>query len=162
MALQFIEHAKNIEISDDELNHGLIKALNRCVSEESILINDYYMFRKEVKAMIMTSIIWNIRSLNNEGLSLQESVNRVHEMILEKDKQILKLYLKRSFWDQKLLICISKASVSYWVAIGDMRWPLVDITDWILKVLYLWRESLFMITKRLLLFRVTVNLLTLV
>ncbi len=57
MALQFIEHAKNIEISDDELNHGLIKALNRCVSEESILINDYYMFRKEVKAMIMTSII---------------------------------------------------------------------------------------------------------
>jgi hypothetical protein len=91
MALQFIEYAKNIEISDEEWNHPLIKALNRCVSEEVILINDFYTFRKEVKE---NDNDFNRMKhpfallVNNEGLSLQESVNRVHEMILEKDKQI--------------------------------------------------------------------------
>ncbi len=40
MALQFIEYAKNIKILDEEWDHPLIRALNRCVSDEVILIKD--------------------------------------------------------------------------------------------------------------------------
>ncbi|XP_054162236.1 uncharacterized protein LOC128960190 [Oppia nitens] len=92
MALQFIEYAKNIELKDREWNHPFIQLLNRFVSEEIILINDYYTFRKEVQEN--NDNFYQMRHpfalfVTNDGMTLQEAVDKVYEMIVHKDKQII-------------------------------------------------------------------------
>ena len=91
MALQFIEYSKNIELTDNEWNNRSIQELSRLVSEEMILINDYYTFRKEVDENDgqWLKMKHSFPILMNQGLSLQEAVNRVNEMIKESDQKII-------------------------------------------------------------------------
>ena len=48
MSLQLIEYAKEASLTDDQFNHTLMHRLERAVSEEMTLVNDYLTFRKEV------------------------------------------------------------------------------------------------------------------
>lgn len=48
MTLQLIEYAKNITLTNQQWNHPLMKTLVVLVSEEMVLVNDYFTFRKEV------------------------------------------------------------------------------------------------------------------
>ena len=48
MSLQLIEYAKNVSLTDAEFNHPLMHSLERAVSEEMTLVNDFLTFRKEV------------------------------------------------------------------------------------------------------------------
>ena len=48
MSFQLIEYAKDVRLTDEEFNHPLMHQLERAVSEEIILVNDYLTFRKEV------------------------------------------------------------------------------------------------------------------
>lgn len=48
MSLQLIEYAKDVALTDHEFNHPLMAQLERAVSEEMTLVNDYLTFRKEV------------------------------------------------------------------------------------------------------------------
>ena len=93
MALQLIEYAKDIDIKEKEWNHSSIQALNKLVSEEIILINDYYTFRKEVgenngkfdQMKHPFSLL-----VHSQGMTLQSAVNKINELIKEKDEQIFR------------------------------------------------------------------------
>ncbi|CAG2108354.1 unnamed protein product [Medioppia subpectinata] len=93
MALQLIEYANDIELTDEEWQHPWIQTLNRLVGEEMTLINDYYTFRKEV--MENGGNFYQMRHpfallvTGDSGHTLQSAVNKVREMIVEKDTEIV-------------------------------------------------------------------------
>ena len=92
MALQLIEYAKCIELTDNEWNHNLIEDLNQLVSQQILLVNDYYTFRKELNEN--DNKFEEMRHsfpilVQRHGLSLQQSVNKINEMIKSKDNQIM-------------------------------------------------------------------------
>ena len=117
MSLQLIEYAKDIALTDEEFNHPLMHQLERAVSEEMTLVNDYLTFRKEVAendycfskmrhafpVLVNQGTVELIRSnevhcatslspfVRQTGLTLQEAVNRVHQMIQDKDRLIFQL-----------------------------------------------------------------------
>lgn len=93
MSMQLIEYAKDVALTDAEFTHPLMVQLERTVSEEMTLVNDYLTFRKEVAEndYKFSKMRHAFPVLVNGGLTLQEAVNRVHGMILEKDKLIFRL-----------------------------------------------------------------------
>lgn len=48
MSMQLIEYAKDVTLTDEEFYHPLLVQLERAVSEEMTLVNDFLTFRKEV------------------------------------------------------------------------------------------------------------------
>ncbi|KAI2809388.1 hypothetical protein BLOT_000537, partial [Blomia tropicalis] len=93
MSLQLIEYAKEVSLTDDQFNHTLMHRLERAVSEEMTLVNDYLTFRKEVAEndFRFSKMRHAFPVLVNQGFTLQESVNRVHQMIMDKDRLIFRL-----------------------------------------------------------------------
>lgn len=93
MSMQLIEYAKDVTLTDEEFYHPLLVQLERAVSEEMTLVNDFLTFRKEVAEndYKFSKMRHAFPVLVNQGLTLQEAVNRVHQAIDDKDKLIFRL-----------------------------------------------------------------------
>ncbi len=80
MSMQLIEYAKDVTLTDEEFYHPLLVQLERAVSEEMTLVNDFLTFRKEVAEndYKFSKMRHAFPVLVNQGAKVLEVKRKVH------------------------------------------------------------------------------------